>query len=347
MTKKRHQLEFIYPFIEYQPIQWVPPGNSQSQVTDSIYSIKRDHGIKGTYCLHNPNDEINEGRDYLDKVVIEYKIDTISYDLFTIGDFFEVNYSFNEKAEGNIMGDVAERIARRITKYFLKHHSKHGYTGGIFDKRFNPQERNNFIVTNTNQYILKIQKYPNLVILKKTGIGKFGYENIKELDGLFDYRYNRKRHILVLESKMDKININSDSLIFNLFLPLKQLFTNAEFTYVLFAEKKSLYRKKNMAKLRQLKHQSIDIYKKLKKYNIGILFLSFNESRDDFRRMKDHLITQYRLAVKLDVQLYGKMVLSDKKIVLFDEGQTPRIKLYKDHQYGMWKEVKLYHKMKR
>ena len=63
--------------------------------------------------------------------------------------------------------------------------------------------------------------------------------------------------------------------------------------------------------------------------------------------MKDHLITQCRSAIRLDVQLYGKMVLSDKKIVLFDGGETPRIKLNKDIKSGMWREVKLSHKGKK
>ncbi len=223
-----------YPFLDFQPIKWVPPGTERRGTDGYIHSVKRNHGIHGTYCLHNPNDEINENRNYNEKVIVEYVIDGISYDLFTIGDFFEVDYTFDEKSEGNIVGDIAERIARRITKYFLKHFSKHGRTGGIFDKRFNLGERNNFIVNHTDQYILKIKKYPNLVILKKTGSGKFGYENIKELDGLFDYRYRKHRHVLVLESKLDKINVNSEELVQNLFIPLSQFFNDAQFSSVLF-----------------------------------------------------------------------------------------------------------------
>jgi len=244
-----------YPFYEFQPFEWVPAG-AENQTDDShITSIKRNHGIRGHYFLHNPNDEINENRRYLEKVIIEYKINGISYNLFTIGDFFEVDYAFEEKAEGNIMGDIAERIARRITKYFLKHFSRSGRSGGVFDRRFNPNERNNFIVSHSDQYILKIQKYPNLVILKKTGSGKYGYENIKELDGLFDYRYNDQRHILVLESKLEKININPDTLIRNLFSPLRQLFSNAVFSYILFSEKNSIFKRKKQERVRQLKHQ--------------------------------------------------------------------------------------------
>ncbi len=336
-----------YPFDEFQPVKWKPPGISDGGKEELIYSITRDHGIKGTYRLHNPNDEINERRNYMEKVIVEYCIGDISYDLFTIGDFFEVDYSFNERGEGNITGDVAERISRRITKYFLKHFSKYGRTGGIFDERFNPSERNDFLVTHTDSYVLKIQNYPNLVILKKPGSGKYGYENIKELDGLFDFRYKRRRHILVLESKVDKINVNSNDLIANLFVPLRELFPGAEFSYVLFSDKHAIYRKKNIHRLRKLKHQPVKIYKKLKRHGIGVLYFSFNEDRNDFVRITNHLITQARSSVKLDVQLYGRMVLSDKKIVLFDGGETPRIKLIKNQKHGMWQEVKLYHKAKK
>ncbi len=344
---KKQTLSIVSPpFDEFQPVLWVPPGSKGAKDQKSIHSVTRDHGVNGRYFLHNQNDEINEGRNFLEKVIVEYRIGSISNDLFTVGDFFDVDYPFDVKAEGNIMGDMAERIARRIVKYFLQHHSKQGKTGGIFDHRFNLTERNNFIVNHTDSFILKIQKYPNLVILKKTGSGKYGYENIKELDGLFDYRYKRQHHVLVLESKLDKININKTDLISNLFVPLRQFFPKALFSYILFSDRHSLFKKKNYTKLRELKERPLSIYKKLNESDIGVLYFTFNESRDDFERIKNHLITQYRSVVRLDAQFYGKMVLSDRKIVLFDEGETPRIKLIKDARYGMWREVKLYHKRK-
>lgn len=344
ITSRQHKSE--YPFKEFEPIRWKPPGIVLPGRDEYIYSVKRDHGVNAAYQLHNPNDEINEGRNYLDKVIIEYKIGRTSYDLFTVGDFFWADYMFSKKGEGNIVGDLAERISRRITKYFLHHHSKSGRTGGIFDGRFNPKRSDDFVVAHSSRYILKIQNYPNLVILKRSGSGKYGYENIKELDGLFDYRYKRKRHILVLESKCEKVNVNVDYLINHLFVPLRELFPDTEFSYVLFTDRGSIYRKKDIHKLRKLKQHPLRIYQKLKRYNIGTLYFAFNESRDDFERMKNHLITQYRSLVKMDVQLHGKMILSPKKIVLFDGGETPRIKLIKDKESGMWREVKLYHKKK-
>jgi hypothetical protein len=320
-------------FSIYEPVAW------QQGSEETIYSLRCDHGVKGAFILHNPNDEINDNRNDLDKVIIEYRINDINYDLFTIRDMLNADYTFEPGCEGNIVGDLAERIARRVTKYWLKHYSPHGKTGGIFDKRFNPKERDDFIIANTQQYILKIKKYPNVVILKKTGKGKFGYENIKELDGLFDYRYFLKRTILVLESKIDKISIDCDDLHTNLFTPLANLFPDAHFAYVLFTDKKSIYQKKQFSRKRQIKQFPFKIYEKLKELGIATLFFSFS--------MKDHLITQYRTIHKMGTAIKGRTVITEKEISIFDGGETPHLKLIKDVSSGMWREAKLTHKSRR
>jgi hypothetical protein len=339
-------------FSSFEPVGWTPaPKGALDDATpgeeNMIFSLRRDHGVKGTFRLHNPNDEINDRRSNLDKVVIEYRIQGISYDLFTVRDLLTAEYSFDASGEGNIVGDIAERIARRVTKYWLKHHSVHGKTGGIFDKRFNPKERDDFIIANTQHYILKIRKYPNLVILKKTGRGKYGYENIKEIDGLFDYRYFLQRNILVLESKLEKLTINCDDLVSNLFEPLANLFPEAHFSYILFTDRSSIYQKRQFERRRQIKQFPYRVYKRLKEHGIASLFFSFNEARDDFEWMKDHLVTQYRAINRMGVTLSGRTVITDKELAIFDGGETPHLKLVKDSSSGMWREVKLTHKKRR
>ena len=330
-------------FSSFEPVGWAPVDRG-TEDKDTIFSLRRDHGVRGTFRLHNPNDEINDNRGKLDKVVIEYRIEGISYDLYTVRDLLTAGYSFDASGEGNIIGDIAERIARRVTKYWLKHNSIHGKTGGIFDRRFNPKERDDFIIANTQQYILKIRKYPNLVILKKTGRGKYGYENIKEIDGLFDYRYFRQRTILVLESKLEKLTINCDDLLENLFAPLSTLFPDAHFSYVLFTDRNSIYQKRQFERRRQIKQFPYRVYTRLKAHGIATLLFSFNEPRDDFERMKDHLVTQYRAINKMGVTLKGRTVITDKELVVFDGGETPHLKLAKDTRSGLWREVKLTHK---
>jgi hypothetical protein len=336
-----------YPFADFLPVYWEPCAGPDETGRELVCSVKRNHGVRGTYFLHNPRDEINEGRELAKRVIVEYRIRNNSYDLYTVGDLFQAAYAFDARAEGNIMGDIAERVARRVTKYWLKHFSSGGRTGGIFDRRFNPAMRNDFIIAHSDRYILKIQKYPNLVILDKTGKGKFGYENIKELDGLFDYRFGSQRHILVLESKLDKINVDCDDLAGNLFAPLRQIFPQATFTYVMFSDTESIYVKKGFERLREIKQLPRGIFEALRSHGIGTLFFTFNESRADFERMKTHVITQYRSVTHLGIELHGRMRLSDKEIILFDGGETPHLKLAKDRQSGMWKEVKLTHKRKR
>ena len=341
-----HNPNSVYELFDgFEPIAW-NPGKKSTGDEGLIYSLRCDHGIHGTYFLHNHNDQINYGKSKLDTILLEYRIHHNSYPLFTMRDLLDADYAIDTGAEGNLNGDLAERIARRITKYWLKHFSLHGKTGGIFDKRFDPLQRDDFVIAHSDDYILKIRKYPNCVILKKSGKGKFGYENIKELDGLFDYRYFLQRHILVLESKLEKISVHVDALIQNLFTPLRQLFPKASFTYILFTDKHSIYQKRYAARRRQLKQLPLKIYEQLNREGIGTLFFSFNESRADFERMKDHLITQYRALHKMGVVLKGKTVVTGKEIVVFDGGETPHLKLVKDSATGMWKEVKLTHKQR-
>jgi len=333
-------------FPDFEPVGWNPDGND-GQGGKTVYSLRRDHGVLGSYRLHNPNDEINDNRSEFDKIVLEYRIRHNSYPLYTVSDLLHSPYPFNAKSEGNIIGDIAERIARRITKYWLQHYSPHGKTGGIFDKRFDPLARDDFIIAHSPEYVLKIRKYPNCVILKKSGKGKFGYENIKELDGLFDYRYFLRRHILVLESKVEKTTISVGDLMKNLFGPLGALFPKTAFSYILFTDRNSIYQKRHFARRRQIKQFPYKIYEHLRQAGIGALFFGFNETREDFERMKNHLITQYRALHKMGVSLSGKTVVTGKEIIVFDGGETPHLKLIKDTATGLWKEVKMTHKKRR
>ena len=77
---------------------------------------------------------------------------------------------------------------------------------------------------------------------------------------------------------------------------------------------------------------------------IGSLFFTFNETREDFERIKNFLMLQYRAIKNLSLTLYGKTIISDKELTVFDGGETPHIKLVKDVPSGLWREVSLRHK---
>ena len=332
------------PFREFQPVKWKPSRCLKTNSQEEIYSVKRNHGVPGIYKLHNMNDSLNDNRSTFDKILVEYIINGCRYPVFTVHDLLNSPYPFDKSAGGNILGEIAERIARRITKYFLKHMSSKGKTGGIFDKRFDPAKRDDFIIAHRDSYVLKIQKYPNLIILKHSGKGKYGYENIKELDGFFDYRYMGHRHILVLESKLEKINVNCEDLVENLFVPLKHLFPESYFSYLLFSDRNSIFVKSSLSSRRQLNALPVRIYEQLKEQNVSTLYFTFNESREDFEKIKDFLITQYRAIKNLGVTLYGKSVITERELMVFDGGETPHIKLVKDTVSGLWREVHLCHK---
>lgn len=331
------------PFRDFHPVVWCPQSEHRRSA-GMITSIKRNHGVQSRYRLHNLNDAINDDRPLSEKILVEYCINGGSYILFTVADLHNASYPYDRRSEGNILGEIAERIARRVTKYFLKHLNKKGRTGGIFDRRFDPQHREDFIVANTREYILKIQQYPNLIILRRTGRGKYGYENIKELDGFFDYRYLGKRHILVLESKLEKINVDCRDLNNHLFIPLQELFPEAKFHYILFTDRHSIYVKNNYKRWRQIKQLPLKINDHLLREGIGSLFFSFNETREDFEKIKNFLILQYRTLRNLRLTLYGKTIISDRELLVFDGGETPHIKLVKDIRSGLWREIPLRHK---
>ena len=343
-TGRREKNYCVDPFCDFFPVRWEFNKTGESDASQVIHSVRREHGVPGQYFLHNLNDEINDSRSGYDKILVEYRIKDISYPVYTVSDLFGLDRSFDKESAGNIMGDVAERIARRITKYFLKHLHRYGKTGGIFNKQFSSGQRDDFIISHNSDYILKIRKYPNLIILKKSVRAKSGYENIKELDGFFDYRYQGQRHIIVLESKLEGLSIDCDDLVQNLFTPLRSLFPDARFSYVLFTNKYSLYQRKTYDRWRELKVFPIQVYYRLRSEGIGSLFFSFNESRDDFERITDHLITQYRAINRKGVTIYGKTIVTEKELSVFDGGETPHIKLIRDAESGLWREVRLFHK---
>lgn len=324
------------PFSEFNPVHWTPE-NVRFSNHGEIYSTLRNHGVPGEVVYHNLNDDLNQGIPFLEKALIEYKINDLSYNIFTVRDFFEAKHSFSDSGVGNIVGDLGERISRRIVKFFLKHFPGEGYTGGIFDKRFNPKQKNGYIVCNTDNYVLKIQNYPNLLILEKQSGSFWEYNNIKELDGLFDYRHDGERHILVLETKLDKIQLDKQALVDNLFTPLRQLFPDATFHYVLFSSDHALFKK--IGRYRVLRETPVSIYKILEKIGVGSLFFTFNEHREEFNTMANHLITQYLRIGYQDVSFDGRIVMNSRAISLYDEGENPFLTLERDKNSGLWREV--------
>ena len=333
------ELEEDNPFSPIMPRLWLPHTETAKEkwADEEIYAAPRAHGVKGKMVLHNLNDSINHQLSFLDNVLLEYQIGKQSYPLFHVRDFFEVGYPISEEGRGNLTGDIAERLARRVVKYFLKHLSADGDTGGIFDRRFNPAEKDGYIITNNDRYILKIHKYPNIVLLRRKVQSEWNYDVVKELDGLFDYRCNGQRHILVLESKLDKLQLSSEKLVTNLFEPLRELFPKAHFHYILFSNAHSLF--KRVHKDNFLKEKPLEIFHLLNDAGVGSFYFSFKEKYEDFTAMASHLITQYKRIAHMRVQFQGTILIDGKTLSLFDRGQSPFMKLVKEDEEFLWREV--------
>ena len=193
------------PFYRYLPVRW-----EFHQSQPPVYSITHRHGLSTRFRLHNLADPINHGRRDGEQVLISYEVRGRQYNLYTIDDLNKATYAFDESGMANMRGDLAERVSRRVMKRFLQRFDQHrGRLGGLFDKRFDPKHRENYVVAHNKDYVLKIGHYPNMILLKRTGEGNWGYQHVTDIDGLFDYRYLGKRHLIILESKTGKIDVNA------------------------------------------------------------------------------------------------------------------------------------------
>lgn len=322
-----------FPFNEFLPRRW--------QCSDGeapVYSVPRSHGLKVKIRLNHGTDKVNTNRDVIDHTLISYEVNERRYDLFTYRDLELATYALDDTGVTNMIGDLAESIARRIMKRFLQlTHRGYGHLGGLFDKRFNPKQRKDFIVASTENYILKIGRYPNMILLKKTGVGKWGFQHVTDLDGLFDYRTGMQRQLVILESKSGKIDQNPETLYEKTIAPMQELFPDAQFSYVLFATKNHLFLPKD-PEYRILQKTPERIYESLLKRGVPTMFFCFQETEKDFHEMARHLILSYRSYNAMNFHIKGETEISPDHIRIFEKGNAiPYIELKKDPESGLFR----------
>ena len=325
-----------YLFSSFLPQEWKPQEDAPP-----VYSLSKSHGLKVKIRLNHSSDKVNQGREIQDHILISYEVNGRRYDLFTYRDLEMATYSLDETGITNMIGDLAERIARRLMKRFLQvSHRRLGKLGGLFDKRFNPKKRNNFIVASSREYVLKIGRYPNMLLLKKTGQGNWGFQHITDLDGLFDYRVGKQKHLILLESKSGKIDQNPETLYDKIFKPMKKLFPDAYFSYVLFASKPYLLSSKD-PEYRILNNTPERIYRSLMKHGIPTMFFHFRESDQEFHEMARHLIRCYKSYHSITFKVAGETEITPEQIRVFQRGSTsPYLELRKDPDTGLFKVTK-------
>jgi hypothetical protein len=315
------------PFQHLLPYSWQLNENEPP-----VYSVTRSHGLKPKVHYHHLADPFNADREGDQRALITYELHGRHYDLFKLGDLRSAPYAFDELGISNLRGDLAERVARRMMKRFLqRYEGGRGRLGGLFSKEFDPKRREGFLVANNNEYVLKIGSYPNMILLKKNGNGKWGYQHITDLDGLFDYRYSKtKRIMLILESKVGKIDVSAYDLYERVFEPLQSLFPEVTFTYALFADRSHLFDKR-YPEYRMLTDAPTRIFEALRERGVPSLFFDFVEDHHVFDTMCRHLVTTYRTLKNQSVTFNGTTTLSEDAITIFGPGaKEPYMVLEKD-----------------
>lgn len=324
------------PFYDLLPRAWQLNADEPP-----VYSVTHSPGLKPRVHYHHLSDPFNAEREGEERALITYELHGRHYDLFNMHDLHTAHYAFDDVGLSNLRGDLAERVARRMMKRFLQRFDKgSGRLGGLFSKAFDPKKREGFVVSHSQDYVLKIGSYPNMILLKKTGTGKWGYQHITDLDGLFDYRYSKtKRVMLLLESKVGKIDVSAGDLYERVFVPLKTLFPDASFTYVLFADRGHLFDKR-YPEYRILQDAPTRIYEALRDCGVPSLFFEFAEEPNIFDTMCRHLVNTSRTLKKQSVTIAGTTTVSEDTISIFGPGaREPYMVLEKDRN-GSYRVVR-------
>lgn len=325
-----------FPFSRFLPTPWQLYDDD-----DPVYSVTRTHGLHCRYLLHNLSDPINRDREEDEMVLISYEVNQRRYDLFTLSDMLSAPYDFDEQGVSNMVGDLAERIARRLAKRFFQTYARHmGRLGGLFDKRFDPKSREGYVVAHNSRFVLKIGKYPNMVLLKKTGLGKWGYQHVTDIDGLFDYRSASQRHMMLMESKSGRIDLDVEHLVDNVFGPMSQLFPDAQLSFVLFSDGRFLFDSR-FPEYRILHEIPLRLYNALEQAGIPCIFFDFKESEKDFKILARHLITASKTYHHQRVVFSGRTECTPHGIVIYVPGSDiPYLALRREPRSGLFRMVR-------
>jgi hypothetical protein len=319
-----------FPFASYLPRPW-----QFGPDEELVFSLTRSLGLERSVRFHHPGDSLNRNKPESDHVIISYMVNGRRYSLFSFSDFEFLSFAMDDTGKSNLIGLLAERISRRLMKRFLQlYQGGSGKLGGLFDKRFNPKKREGFVVASNGPFVLKIDKYPNMTLLEQTGRGKWGFQPISEIDGLFDYRIGLKRWMMILESKSGKVDVQGEHLLSKVFLPLKTLFPETHFGFVLFAEHDQLFDGKNPS-MRMLKRSPKRLFQTLWDENIPSLFFQFQETPQELQEMANHIIGAYQAYQRKIIRFNGQTQITPHEIRFFQKGsKEPYLVLSRGEESG-------------
>jgi hypothetical protein len=315
--------------------------NALSSLEDDHFGLKRVHNITGKTVRYSLNVLINGQLGNPNKRLIEFRIGTQKYPLFTVSDFARfqelidpsINPAEDYTCRSNVAGLLAERMAWTSTYAWLEKLSENGH---IIRQEYEEEH----LLANSDRYILKVKNSPNAILLRKSSRNPTEYNQIKELDGFFLYQQGKEQYVIVEETKIQGLNIGLDILVQNLFDPLKEIFPDSRLIYVVYSNQDSIYVGGLSAEKRRRHSNKINkeperIYKELLKNGIGTIFFTHQENTLSFNEMTAHVLKHADLIREKAIDLRATYSSEQIKIWL---GNTPIVILRKDRE-KYWKEA--------
>lgn len=303
---------------------------------------RKNHGVQTKLRTYQANHERNVNVPLEDRVLIECSLNGKSsptaHPLYAAADFTTHRKHLTKEgiASGdnwtNVRGIFTERYAQRITKYWLQNYSPEGSLGDFFKKDYNRSERE-YIIRHSGRLILKLHiEYPNMIVLKRTGKGKFGYEPVAEFDGLFHYNYGRQNHILVLETKTDDLSVDPDHVQKKVVPSLQKLYpevhrSGGKIWYVIFGQHTKIFN--GPERWGRLTEGAKNLYLKLRERDIPAFFLTFNEPSEQLNRITQRVVRQYvgahilQNGAQKQVQFTGEVTIRHNGVDIRDGDEQP------------------------
>jgi hypothetical protein len=217
-----------------------------------------------------------EGENYYQKNIIHLPEELVNKNnlekiLFELEKF---NFQENNFTNRNISGLVGELFTYNIVLEELKNRinlNKEKIEIKLI------KAKKEYIIGNSINYILKINKEHRINIIKKDSKNeknKFGFNFISEIDGLIQIKTKKedknKKEYVILESKTGNINLDKYHIYNDVIIPLKEIYKTRNISYILMGFEDKIFKKQRI-----LKNNVRDIYLYLKSKHIDFYPISF------------------------------------------------------------------------
>jgi len=224
-----------------------------------------------------------------------------------------------------IVSELFRRISnrKRITRHeFIK-------------TNLNPFEDKRTILTNQEYSLIGISRYNQRIVLTNDPTKS----SITEYDGLFEYETQRTRGIIICESKIGDLGylksevLNEEKIKRKIIRPITSLFPDREIDYLLMGTKEEMQQKK---KYSPLKPGIIKVQEYLNKHNIGLIPLTFPETKNRINQIATSILylNKFKEIYENKIPTENKFLI-DKNVIRIITGKRIDLILKKtsEHTY--------------